>query len=67
MCLYGLRKGAIQKNISLSLSLSLLPENPAPRRVSFNIFMREKIHLRDSYTGISAIRVFITEYVEEEM
>ena len=44
-----------------------IPVNPAPRRVSFNIFMREKIHLRDSYTGISVIRVFITEYVEEEM
>ena len=44
-----------------------IPVYPAPRRVSFNIFMREKIHLRDSYTGISVIRVFIIEYVGEEI
>ena len=44
-----------------------IPVDPARRRVSFNIFMREKIHFREPCTGISVIRVFIIEYVEKEI
>ena len=38
-----------------------IPESPAPRRVSFNIFMREKIHFREPYTDTNVIRVVIIE------
>ena len=43
-----------------------IPVNPAPRRVSFNIFMREEIHFRGPYTDISGIRVIIIECLQEE-